>query len=657
MLRFGACYHPEQWSAAQAVDHVRLMVKARMNTVRIGESCWCRFEPEQGKYRFDWLDPVLDVLEKEGISTLLCTPTAVAPLWVHSRHPNVLRHDARGHRAAPGTIHACCINAPEFQMLSEALVQNLARHYAKRSGVVAWQIDNALGSGGSARCYCEHCEKAFRAWLLAKYQTTDAVNEAWVSAASGMEIRQWSEVTLPRGDRGKANPGHWQDYARFASDMLVGFHRRQAEAIRSASPESRITCSTVPRAGYLNLYQLAEHLDFVGRVSTPDRTDPYLASYGSAVARSLKGSFWVTEQTCGAMQERPGVVSESAEPAELRRWAWQAVANGATGVLFHPFRAALGGADNLRAGVLDWDGAPRRRYKEVARTGDEFGKVAAELEGTRIDSKVALLRSFDARWSAEAQPGAVGFHYDDHCFDLYRAVKRTGHTCAMIDGADEMRTYSAVLAPCLSIVDDATVARLEKYVRDGGTLILTAQSGTRELNNAMIGIPRPGQFAALIGATVEEVVVPPATVQQTINFARGALIAQTCGVRHWLEVLELMGAESLAEYLDGRLKGKPAIVRRSVGSGQVIYIGVYLPRTVLEAFIAEYLPDYPMKDIPEGVEVVQHKGEGHRIVFVLNHTAERKEVKLPGKFPDLITGETVGPSVTISANGILVLKA
>ena len=64
-----------------------------------------------------------------------------------------------------------------------------------------------------------------------------------------------------------------------------------------------------------------------------------------------------------------------------------------------------------------------------------------------------------------------------------------------------------------------------------------------------------------------------------------------------------------------------------------------------------------MKEIPEGVEIVQHKNDKGRMVFVLNHTGERQGLKLPGTFPDLLTGETVGPGVTISANGVLVLKA
>lgn len=657
MLRFGACYHPEQWTAEQAKDHVKLMVKARMNVVRMGEACWSKFEPEQGRFRFDWLDSVIAALHKEGIATVLCTPTSVAPLWVHTRHPNVLRHDARGHRAPATAPHACCVNAPEFQMLTDTVVQNIARHYAENEGVIAWQIDNALGSGGSARCYCEHCEKAFRQWALAKYRSTEKLNEAWAAASSGMEVRQWNEVVLPRSERGRTNAGHWLDFARFCSDSLIAFHRRQADMIKAICPKHDIVCNVMPRAGHLRLHKLAEHLTLGGRVNTPDRSDAFLASYGHEIARSLKGRFWVMEQSCGAIQERSGVISESPDPAELRRWCWQAVANGAGGVLFYPFRSALGGDDSLRAGVLEWDGAPRRRYKEILRTGDEFGKVGVELEGVAIEPKVALIRSVDARWSSEAQPGLAGFHYDDHCFELYRAIKRTGHACDLIDPESEFKGYAVIFAPCLSVVDDALAARLEAYTKDGGTLILTAQSGSREITNAMTCIPRPGLFAALVGAVVEEIVIGPSDAPQTLSFARGALIAQTCKVRSWFEVLELMGAEPIAEYLDGRLKGKPAIVRRAVGNGQVVYIGVYLPRETLEPFVAEYLPDFPMKEIPDGVEVVQHKGSKGRVVFVLNHTGERQNVKLPGKFPDLLTGETIGPTVTISANGILILKA
>ncbi|HQK77459.1 MAG TPA: beta-galactosidase, partial [Candidatus Hydrogenedentes bacterium] len=59
MMYFGACYYPEHWTPKQAKDHIPLMKQAGINVVRMGEFAWSRFEPEQGRYRFEWMDAVI----------------------------------------------------------------------------------------------------------------------------------------------------------------------------------------------------------------------------------------------------------------------------------------------------------------------------------------------------------------------------------------------------------------------------------------------------------------------------------------------------------------------------------------------------------------------------------------------------------------------
>jgi beta-galactosidase len=665
MLRFGACYHPEQWTAEQAKDHIKLMVKARMNVVRMGEACWCKFEPEQGRFRFEWLDPVIEALHKEGIATVLCTPTAIAPLWVHVRYPNILR-TAHSDKAVAGEPHACCVNASEFQILTDTVVQSMARHYAKADGIIGWQVDNALGFSGHSswnsfpyeRCYCEHCMKAFRKWLLAKYKTTEQLNQAWCAACNGVEVRQWNEVVLPRGETVGAGPGAWLDFARFSSDSLIAYHKRQADLLKTICTKHFVTNNAWPIENDVDIVRLMEHVDVGGVSSITNRDDSAASSYSLATARGAKSNYWTMEQLCGVTHRAyaRGERLLTAEPGALRRWAWQSIANGASGVLFSPFRAALGGSYTERDGVLDWDGVPRRRFKEVMLTGDEFKKIGPEIENTRIDAKVALVRGYDALWSYEGEEHGDRPDYEEELAEVFRAVTRTGNACDVISPRADFKNYSIVLAPALTVIDDDTARRFEDFARNGGTLIFTPQSGSREISNARMSIPLPGLLAPLAGATIDELIIGHGPAAE-ISFARGSLIAQKCTVAHWMEILELIDAESWAEYLDGRLKGKCAISRRSVGKGQVIYMGVHLPFETLRAFIGEYLPDFPMKEIPEGVEVIQRKGEKGRLIFVLNHSGERQNLKLPGQFPDLLTGEIVGPGVTISANGILVLKA
>lgn len=659
MFRYGACYFPERWTAEQVAEHVKLMTKARFNVVRLGSGAWCKFEPEAGRFKFAWLDPVIADLNKAGIATVMCTPTAVAPMWMHVKHPRILRVNRHGHARVPGSPHACCVNAPEFQMQTDAIALELGKHYGKMDGVIGWQIDDALLPTDDGRCYCEHCEKAFRQWLLAKYQTTDAVNEAWGTSAWGGDVRQWNEIPLPRGTAHETAAGHWLDFARFTSDSRIAFHRRQAALIRPLSPDRFIVHAATPSHPAADPEGYREHADFSAGTNFPgSAADPYATSYNLAVVRGNRGNFWIMAQQCGPILA-PGrpALAEGFEPGQLRRWVWQAVANGANGLCYLPWSSAIHGRHQEWAGLIEHFGRPRQRFREALATREELVKAAAAIEDTRIESKVAVLRTQEVFWSWESRPSVDEPAYEDRCRELYRAVRRTGHTCDVIGKNDEFKKYGVILAPMCMIVDAELVERLEAWVKGGGMLLLTPHSGTRTPANALYPAPSPGLFAPLAGVSVEEVVTCPPERGNTLNFARGGLIAQQCPVHGWLEVLKCELAEALGEYVDGRLKGKPAISRRVLDNGQVYYVGAYLARNILELFIADLLRDYPVKSIPEGVEFSQRKGPNGRIVFAINHTAERQELKLPGKFTELISGETIGPSVKLSAHGILVLQA
>ncbi|MCX5759014.1 MAG: beta-galactosidase trimerization domain-containing protein, partial [Candidatus Hydrogenedentes bacterium] len=260
-------------------------------------------------------------------------------------------------------------------------------------------------------------------------------------------------------------------------------------------------------------------------------------------------------------------------------------------------------------------------------------------------------------WALERQPGVSGFQYDGHCFDMYRAVKQNGHNCDMINVDTDLSRYRVVVAPSLAIMDEPLAKRLHAFVDAGGTLVLTPQSGVRTPANAMWDRTRPGPLAPLVGATVDE--VRPYYHGQTneIAFTQGGMAGQTCSVGLWVEILQPSGAETIAEYRDEAFVSKPAITCNSIGKGKVYYLGVFLPERILKAFLGGVLPEFPMKDIPEGVEVTMRRGKQGRFVFVLNNTRERQALTLPGQYRDLLSGETVGPKVALARNGVLILKA
>ena len=659
MIYHGACYYPEHWTVEQAKQHIPLMQQAGINVVRMGEFAWCKFEPEQGRFRFDWIDPVIAALHKAGIATVLGTPTAIPPQWAVTRHPGMLQRDEKGHVRGPGSRCHACKNVPQYQILSETITRAMARHYQNIPGVIGWQTDNEFGCQFTTRCYCDHCEKAFRDWLLAKYKTTDAVNEAWGTSFWGFDFHNWNEIPLPRYMPAGTNPSHWLDFVRFSSDTQVKFHKNQADILKTQCPNLFVTHNFMGTFPEVDYHKLAQLTDFPSWDNYPDPyDDPYKPAYSHEITRSFKGSFWVMEESSGPTGDADaGLFGEQTEPGEIRRWTWQAIANGADGVLYFRWRVCLAGAEQYWHGILDHDGIPRRRYSEVRKTSEELIKVSGELEGTRVKALVGMIRDFDTLWSIERQSGASDFRYDDHCFEMYRAVKRVGHNCDMLSPLSDFSRYRVLMAPCLALVDEALVRKLTTYVEAGGTLILTPQSGFRTTTNLISDKTRPGLLADIAGLTIDE--IRPYHHGQTndLAFTQGSLNTQTCSVGKWVELLQCVTATPFATFRDEAIQGKTAIACNNVGKGKVYYMGVYLPPDVLKEFLTEVLPDFPIKDIPEGVEVTMRYNGQKRLVFVLNNTRERQTLTLPAAFPELLTGETVGPKITLARNGVLILKA
>ncbi len=75
---------------AQLDKDVALMKAAGLNVVRMGESTWSLWEPEDGHFEYAWMDRVVDAMGKAGIKVILGTPTYSIPAWMARQHPEIL---------------------------------------------------------------------------------------------------------------------------------------------------------------------------------------------------------------------------------------------------------------------------------------------------------------------------------------------------------------------------------------------------------------------------------------------------------------------------------------------------------------------------------------------------------------------------------------
>ena len=68
---YGAAYYTEYMPYDRLERDVQLMQQAGISVVRMGESRWGLWEPQDGRFEYAWMDRVIDRIQKAGIKVIL----------------------------------------------------------------------------------------------------------------------------------------------------------------------------------------------------------------------------------------------------------------------------------------------------------------------------------------------------------------------------------------------------------------------------------------------------------------------------------------------------------------------------------------------------------------------------------------------------------
>ena len=113
-MRIGVDYYPEHWDKSLWVADADLMIKTGVKVVRMAEFVWCKMEPQEGVFDFEWLDEIVEILAKRGMEVVLCTPTSCPPLWLYEKYPDAVQTGKDGRKIATGIRGHRCYNNPDF---------------------------------------------------------------------------------------------------------------------------------------------------------------------------------------------------------------------------------------------------------------------------------------------------------------------------------------------------------------------------------------------------------------------------------------------------------------------------------------------------------------------------------------------------------------
>jgi len=539
----------------------------------------------------------------------------------------------------------------------------MAEHYADHPAVIGWQIDNEFGE----RCYCPVCASAFQEWLQRRYGSLGELNDTWGTVFWSHTYSDWGQIPLPLTTGGSPNPGLALDFFRFSSDSYVAYQQMQMDILREKCPKHFVTHNLMG-FGYdrINYFDLAQGLDFVAWDNYPRgfwdmqaEINPSHIALSCDVMRGLKRqNFWVIEQQAGPSGWE--TVGMAPRPGELRLWTYQAIAQGADAIVYFRWRTARFGTEEHWHGVLDHHGHPGRRYEEIKRTGAEIEKIGERVHGSSVRPLVAMILSYDSRFAFQIQPNNPQFSYSAHFHQVYRALYDHHVPVDIVAPTADLSAYKLVVAPALHLVSATIVENLKQFAQAGGVLVVTSRSGVKDGANTVMNLPLPGLLADLCGVEVEEYDSLPADVRNELEFTLPQLAsAPAASARVWCDVLKPKGATVVARYTQDYYAGRPAVTLNQVGQGQVVYVGTVGDAPLYEALIGWLITlvgVQPLLAVPEGVEVTERWQGDQRLLFVLNHTNQRKWVTLDERYVDLLDGSApLEGTIALAPKDILVL--
>ena len=694
---YGVAYYAEYQPYDRLERDLDLMGQAGLTVIRVGESVWSTWEPDDGRFDLDWLQPVLDGAQARGIRVVLGTPTYAMPPWLVRKHPEVRAERRTGQAIPYGHRQDACFAHPAFRFHADRVVRRVVTRYRDHPAIIGYQVDNEPGT----ELFHNHCVfQAFVDSLRERFDDdVEALNRRWGLVYWSHRISRWDELWVPDGN---TVPSYDLAWRRFQADLTTEFITQQAALVRELAHSDQFvtTCMAVNRPAF-DAAALNANLDIAAinpyyamqdalTLPTPPPGGELVNPSWNFMPPGPAAIYLQADMTFGARRE-PFLVTETnamstgfahsnfpAYDGQWRQAAWALVARGARMVEYWHWHTNHFGHETYWQGVLNHDGEPGRCYQEVKRIAEDLRVAGEAVTELRPDVDVGIVYSPESKWAFAFQPPLThpgtnvpdSASYERIFFELYAGVLSAGLQAAIVNpgelasSATELAArYPVLVVPALYVADDRTLSTLAAYAEAGGHLLLGFRTGYADPDaRARAEIMPAGPLRTAAGVKYNE--YTNLTVPVPVRAAPGASIELPAGAgaTAWADGLVLESATAEVLYDHPQLGRWPALTTRTHGRGRVSYLGT-LPNPELARRLGLWLAPVHCEarrwpERPASVTLTSARNaKGERLRFLSNWSWDPRSLVTPMALRDLLSGETIperGP-ITLGAWDVRVL--
>jgi beta-galactosidase len=669
---YGAAYYHEYMPYERLDKDVAMMKEAGITVVRMGESTWSLWEPQDGHFEYAWMDRVVEAMGKAGIKVIMGTPTYSIPTWMYHAHPEVLARPMGGAQTFYGMRQNMDTDNPTFRFYAQRLIRNIVDHYRNNPAVIGWQIDNETASYGATN---QDVFTGFVDHLKEKFGTTDNLNKAWFLNYWGEDVNGWEN--MPPRD-GTISTGYKLEWTRWEQMRVTNYLAWQAALVREYRRPDQFVTQDFGGAMKrdVNEFDISKSLDVAANNpyhATQDHFDGQNQAEQGDYTRSLKHANYLVTETNAQTTDWSSGYQFPPYDGQLRLDVYTHMSSGANMVEYWHWASIHSGQETYWKGVLSHDLEPNRAYAEVSRTAHELRKIGPHLVNLKKKNEVAILYSVDSANALDFMPFALGAapqwsmgkvvaDYSAVVHQMHRALYNANVGVDFVFPQDpNFAQYKLIVIPPLYIADDALLTKISDYVKNGGHVLMSFKSGFANENSAVRWVRAPGPLHEAAGFTYQEF----SNLEKPLALKGDPFNAGDDNkVMYWSEFLKLDHAKALATYDHPFFGQWPAITRNQFGSGTLTYEGTFLDDKLQQKVVLDVLADAHLSSenasLPATVrEKSGVNGMGKTLHYFLNYSSEKQAFTYNGKAgSDLLTSTAIanGASVALAPWDLVIIE-
>jgi len=645
-LYIGANYHPHDDKRIEKIaSDIQLMKAAGLNVVRMGHLAWDSYEPSEGNFDFDWFDKVMDKMNEAGIKVILDIAIRPAPIWLHHKYPSIDIVDADGDVLYPNHRYMEDVGDPMYQQYAVRFTDAISKHYASHPALLAFGIDNESGDGRIS--YSETARQRFIGWLKNKYTSMDQLNSAWATQRWSRRINQWEEIGFPVATHSTDVPERMLDFRRFVSDEVNQCLFKVIDKVNANAPNALLNTNAwyYSALKYFDYTKVAysgkmtrEGCGFYPGTTLTTNWGVMNALFGIArIQFESTNPFWCSEFT-----------TMTAVPNAIRKQAYSTLMYGNQLVCGWTWQSMSAGEEQYLEGMIDWDGVPNRKYDEYRKIATEFKKIEKYFP-YQLKAEVGLAFSFPSQIASRYFPEQHDSQLQA-CWDLF--YWRNMDT-RVVEISKSPLNYKLLFVPGVAVMDEKSANKIRDYVKNGGTVIMTANSAIVDTTGQVFITTRPGRLSEVFGIRVgsyEETemlneISRKGYQGKKIEFTYKGKAIDTESAR--FDIIETKGAKVLGS-ITSLDKDYPVMTVNQYGKGRAIYVGLPASADVLNQLVNELIDELSIKKGPQVPSGVMARQIDRNHFLYLNVSGEPKEIDRQGKSHSMLSGKDYAGSFTIA---------